>query len=180
MSDDSQVPRAVPTPAPPPAPDPASQHTRREFVIASIGAGAALVLGVRWTAKSARLAATPSHSDNRQGPPFEPHALIRIEPTGATTILVNKTEMGQGVWTSLPLIVAEELDADWSAVTIDRRHRARGTETPRRGAANSVDSSWLPLRRAGAVARAMLIAAAAGAGVSHQRRVQRKRVWCGM
>ncbi len=128
-------------------------------MIATLGAGAALVLGVRWLPRpsgAARRASAASHESA-----FESHPLLRIDASGATTILVNKTEMGQGVWTSLPLILAEELDADWALVTIARAPSGPRYGKAATGGSDSVDSSWLPLRRAGATARVMLLTAAA-------------------
>lgn len=92
---------------------------------------------------------------------FSPNAFLRIDKTGVVTIQVAKSEMGQGVRTALPMIVAEELDADWNSVRIepaiyDPKYGDMGT-----GGSTSVRTSWEPLRKAGAAARAMLVASAA-------------------
>jgi isoquinoline 1-oxidoreductase beta subunit len=93
---------------------------------------------------------------------FEPNAFIRIDPDGTTTITIPRPEMGQGVRTSLAMIMAEELDIDWERVRI-----AQADLDPNRfgdqyvGGSNSIPDSWKPLRNAGAVARSLLIAAAA-------------------
>lgn len=93
---------------------------------------------------------------------FEPSGFIRIDEAGATTLWVTRTELGQGVNTALPMILAEELDADWTRVGI--RHakadpaRYGNQDT---GGSYSVRGAWTPLRKAGAAAREMLVAAAA-------------------
>lgn len=93
---------------------------------------------------------------------FEPNGFLRIAPDGTTTLWSTKAEVGQGVSTALPLLVAEELDADWTRV-----HVAYAPIDPARygnqdtGGSYSVRGSWKPLRRAGAAARAMLLAAGA-------------------
>ncbi len=97
---------------------------------------------------------------------FPVNAFIRIAPDGGITILVNKSEMGQGVYTSLPMLVAEELEADWSRIRVESapvaavyNHTAFGIQMT--GGSTSVPSSWEQLRRVGASARIMLIRAAA-------------------
>lgn len=77
------------------------------------------------------------------------------------TIWVAKSEMGQGVRTSLPMIVAEELDADWNNVRIEPTMADRKYGNQLTGGSTSVRTCWQPLRQAGAIARAMLVAAAA-------------------
>ena len=93
---------------------------------------------------------------------FEPSGFIRIDGDGSTTLWVTKVELGQGINTALPMILAEELDADWKRVQIlyakfdPKRYGNMDT-----GGSYSVRGSWNPLRKAGAAARAMLVAAAA-------------------
>jgi isoquinoline 1-oxidoreductase beta subunit len=87
---------------------------------------------------------------------------LRIDPDGTVTVMVAKSEMGQGVITALPMILAEELEADWTKVRFERadadeRYGDMGT-----GGSTSVRTSWEPLRMAGAAAREMLLTAAAG------------------
>ena len=97
---------------------------------------------------------------------FRPNAFIRIGFDNIVTILVNKSEMGQGVYTALPMIAAEELEADWRNIRVEAapvgaayNHTVWGTQVT--GGSTSVWSSWDQLRHAGAVAKAMLVAAAA-------------------
>ena len=99
----------------------------------------------------------------RSGPAFLPNAFIRIDSDGLVTITVARPEIGQGVRTALPMLVAEELDADWSRVRIEQalavNRVADGSQYA--GGSQSVRVGWEPLRRAGASARAMLVLAAA-------------------
>jgi len=93
---------------------------------------------------------------------FNPNAWITVRPDNTVTISVAESEMGQGVWTSLPMIIAEEMELDWSKVQviqapIDKdRFGKQGT-----GGSASIRSSWKKLREAGAVAKEMLLEAAA-------------------
>ncbi|MBX3707327.1 MAG: xanthine dehydrogenase family protein molybdopterin-binding subunit [Pseudomonadales bacterium] len=94
---------------------------------------------------------------------FAPNVYLAIEPDGSVVIWVTRSEMGQGVATALPMLVAEELDADWSRVRVEQA-AAQGRYDYGRlftAASSSVPSLWTELRRAGAVARSMLIDAAA-------------------
>jgi len=129
--------------------------SRRDFLRVTTTAGTGLVLGlyVPWQ----RLAAAAAEA----GGPFAPNVFLDIDAAGAVTIWVAKSEMGQGVRTSLPMLVAEELEADWSRVRVepalaDRKYGSMGT-----GGSTSVRTSWEPLRKAGAAAREMLVEAAA-------------------
>jgi isoquinoline 1-oxidoreductase beta subunit len=98
---------------------------------------------------------------------FAPNAFIRIDNTGRTTLVMPQVEMGQGVYTALPMMLAEELDADFAQVTFEHAPPSDklygnplfGIQVT--GNSNSVRAWWLPLRKAGASARAMLVQAAA-------------------
>jgi isoquinoline 1-oxidoreductase beta subunit len=124
---------------------------RRDFVKIAGAGSAGLVIGLRWPS-SMRAAV---NSPNALG------TYVEIGAGNDVTIYVPHTEMGQGVRTSLPMIVAEELDADWGRVKVkqadlDARFGSQGT-----GGSGSVQGRWMELRRAGATARAMLVVAAA-------------------
>jgi len=102
----------------------------------------------------------------RAAGPFAPNAFLRILPDDTITVLVGKSEMGQGVYTALPMMVAEELDCDWGRVKVESSPAGpeyydpmMGEQTT--GGSTSVMSSWEPLRKAGASARAVLVDAAA-------------------
>ena len=98
---------------------------------------------------------------------FAPNAFIRIDPTGQTTLVMPQVEMGQGIYTGVAMILAEELDADLKQVTIEHApaneklyaNPAFGIQAT--GGSTSVRAFWTPLRNAGASARAMLVQAAA-------------------
>jgi isoquinoline 1-oxidoreductase beta subunit len=98
---------------------------------------------------------------------FAPNAFIRIDRSGQTTLVMPQVEMGQGVYTSIPMILAEELDADFSQLTLehappsDKLYGNPLFGIQATGNSNSVRAWWKPLRTAGASARAMLIQAAA-------------------
>ncbi|HEY2034831.1 MAG TPA: molybdopterin cofactor-binding domain-containing protein [Rhizomicrobium sp.] len=99
--------------------------------------------------------------------PFAPNAFIRIDNTGKTTLVMPQVEMGQGVYTSIAMIIAEELDADWSKVTLEaappneKLYANPLLSVQATGNSNSIRAFWNPLRKAAAGARALLVAAAA-------------------
>jgi len=125
--------------------------SRRAFLRGTTAVGGGLVLGYLLPPAGARGAG----ADGRLG------SGIRIGSDGSVTILVEKSEMGQSVHTSLPMLVAEELEVDWQAVRVE----SPPLDGPERmivtAGSSSVRTSWNPLRRAGAAAREMLVAAAA-------------------
>jgi len=98
---------------------------------------------------------------------FAPNAFIRIDHSGKTMLVMPQVEMGQGVYTSISMILAEELDADFSQVTLehappsDKLYGNPMFGIQATGNSNSIRAWWKPLRAAGAVARAMLVQAAA-------------------
>jgi isoquinoline 1-oxidoreductase beta subunit len=98
---------------------------------------------------------------------FAPNAFIRIDKTGLTTLVMPQVEMGQGIYTAVAMILAEELDADFSRVFLEHappNDKLYGNPTfglQVTGNSNSIRAFWMPLRKAGAQARAMLVAAAA-------------------
>lgn len=98
---------------------------------------------------------------------FAPNAFIRIDPAGKTTLVMPQVEMGQGVYTAIAMIIAEELDADLAQVTLQHappNDKLYGNPTfglQVTGNSNSIRAFWKPLRNAGASARAMLVQAAA-------------------
>src|SRR5438034_1363396 len=91
---------------------------------------------------------------------FEPSNWIRVDADGAVSLTIGKCEMGQGVRTSLAMILAEELEADWTKIRLVQAKPSPGSDLGT-GGSDSIASSWRPLRQAGAAAREMLITAAA-------------------
>src|SRR5262245_36564725 len=130
--------------------------TRRGFIEVAGG----LVLGF-----SLPLKARPYLAEAAAGATMV-NAFLRIGVDGSVTFLVNHSEMGQGVWTGLPMIICEELEADWSRVRVEHapaspayaRPGGRGQGT---GGSSSTRSEFDRLRQVGATARELLIAAAA-------------------
>src|SRR5262245_64321707 len=127
--------------------------SRRNFLKITSVAGSGLALAIYFGDVDEAFAAETIDS-------FSPNAFLRIDKAGVVTIQVAKSEMGQGVRTSLPMIVAEELDADWSSVRIEQALYDPKYGDQSTGGSTSVRTSWEPLRKAGAAARAMLVAAA--------------------
>lgn len=92
---------------------------------------------------------------------FKPNGWLRIAADGTVTVTIGKSEMGQGVRTSLAMIVADELEADWSKIALVQASPGPDFKRLGTGGSWSVGGSWKPLRNAGAAAREMLLSAAA-------------------
>jgi isoquinoline 1-oxidoreductase beta subunit len=137
------------------------EFTRRDFLRAGAAVGAGLVIAVQ-RSSAQRIATTGSIAGgSATAAPLAPSVYLQVSPDGTVSVWVSKSEMGQGVRTALPMIVAEELDADWSTIRViqadvDPKYGDMST-----GGSDSVHSMWAPLRKAGAQAREMLVAAAA-------------------
>jgi isoquinoline 1-oxidoreductase beta subunit len=123
--------------------------TRRDFLRITAVSGTALVLGVG--------VARPQEAAK----PWKPNAWLRIDPDGTITLISGKQEMGQGVRTSLPMMLAEELDADWESVKIEQARPGPEYKSLGTGGSGSVYGAWRSLRPMAATARAMLVGAAA-------------------
>ncbi len=92
---------------------------------------------------------------------FQPSAWLNVDPKGLVTIWVGKSEMGQGSYTGMAVLVAEELEADWKAIRVVQADASARYGRMSTGGSSSVRGSWEPLRKAGAAAREMLVSAAA-------------------
>jgi isoquinoline 1-oxidoreductase subunit beta len=139
--------------------DTSARIDRRHFLIATAVVGAGLYVGIRVAEK--RLGAGAA-----RGEPLQPNAFVRVAPDDTVTVNVGKAEMGQGVYTGLAMIVAEELDVDPGRVQVQLVGADPAFNVPfmpmqLTGGSMSTSSSYQSLREAGAAARAMLVAAAA-------------------
>src|SRR6267142_161703 len=139
-------------------------HTvsRRDFVVVLTSVGGGLLLGCRvgdWAGAATAAAASP--------PAFAPNAFIRIGSDGRVTLIMNQVEMGQGTYTSMPMLLAEELEVGLDQVQLehappnDKLYANPFFGDQETGGSSSVRVFYEPLRRAGAAARTMLVAAAA-------------------
>src|SRR5256885_15182885 len=128
-----------------------SPLSRRAFLGRSAAAGAGLVIGFYF----------PKSSSAQTAGVFSPNAYLRITPDEKITIVVARTEMGQGVWAALPMILAEELEVDLKQITIEQAGASTLFGDQGTGGSASVRTTWDPMRKAGAQAREMLISAAA-------------------
>src|SRR2546428_8748790 len=136
---------------------PAGTLDRREFLKQSAAGGTALVIGFYLPSKQDRLPLLESSRMN---------AWVRIASDNTVTLIIDKSEMGQGVVTSLAMLLAEELECDWKKVKTEFAPAAPEYFNPLfglqgTGGSTSVRASWGPLTKAGAAAREMLVAAAA-------------------
>ena len=132
--------------------------SRRAFL--KTGGAAALVLGFVLPGATGRATAATA------APVFKPNAYLRITPDNRVTVVCGSAEMGQGVLTAIPMLLAEELDADWSRVSVEQAPVDQAFNNPMfgmqaTGGSTTVRAHWEPLRKAGAAAREMLVAAAA-------------------
>ena len=136
----------------------AHSQTRREFLGTASATGAGLLLAFYLPA--------PGEAAAESAAPFAPNAWLRVGADESVLILVDRSEMGQGVATALPMLLAEELEADWSRVTIEFAPAEKAYVNPlfgmqATGGSTSTRAAWQPLRKAGAAAREMLVTAAA-------------------
>jgi isoquinoline 1-oxidoreductase subunit beta len=136
---------------------PCPDRSRRRFLEFGAVVGGGLIVGIDLHPQPAAAAAETA---------FEPSAFLRVDRGGSVTVFIGQSEMGQGVLTGLAQIVAEELDVDWESVRFEQaptdpafNHPVWGIQAT--GGSTSVMAFWEPLRKAGATARSMLVAAAA-------------------
>jgi isoquinoline 1-oxidoreductase beta subunit len=129
---------------------------RREFLKTGAAGGAALVIGFHLPCSAFAAA------EDQEKKPVNPfNAWVRVTPDNQVTLILGKSEMGQGIMTALPMILAEELYLDWKQVKVEQAPTDPKIYDHGTGGSGSVAGSWTPLRQAGAAAREMLISAAA-------------------
>ena len=130
-----------------------SPFSRRDFLVTGAAAGAGLIVGFALP-HGAGLSGSLSGA-------FAPSAYLQVPPEGKVKIVVPRSEMGQGVRTALPMILAEELEVDLSQIEIEQAGASTLFGDQTTGGSASIRTTWDPMRRAGASAREMLITAAA-------------------
>jgi isoquinoline 1-oxidoreductase beta subunit len=131
--------------------------SRRHFLKISTLAGGGVLFGFELLANAGAETAGAAGA-----PLFSPNAYLSIDPRGIVTLMAPNPEIGQGVKTSLPMLLAEELDVDWNKVVVNQAALDKdkyGNQVA--GGSGAIRSRYEPIRKAGAVARYMLIAAAA-------------------
>lgn len=150
--------------------------SRRQFIVTGAAAGGGLLVGFSLTGcdrqqrnekpPEAAVGAATTRSA-QEAPDLEPNAFIRIARDGTVSFIVHKVEMGQGTFTSIPMLIAEELDVDLQKVKLVQAPPDNGLYADPllggqvTGGSTSVRGAWEPLRQAGATARAVLVQAAA-------------------
>ncbi len=135
--------------------------SRRQFLSAGVSVGGGLLIG---------FAIGPSIEDaeaSESAAPFTPDAFIRIDPSGQVTLTMHYVEMGQGTYTSIPMLIAEELEVELKSVRLehappnDKLYMNPVFGIQATGGSTTIRAAWEPMRRAGATARTMLVQAAA-------------------
>jgi len=154
---------------------------RRTFLRASLASGAGLVIAFHVPRRA--LAAEPVAAPKALP---EPNAFVRIAPDESVTVLLAHSEMGQGIWTTLPMLLAEELDCDWSRIRVEHApaapayaHTAFGMQMT--GGSTTTWSEFERYRTVGAMARDLLVRAAAERWKVDPARLRTEggRVWKG-
>ncbi len=129
--------------------------SRRDFLTISAAAGASLVLGLVLPDRIVKVQAADQPDE------FVPNAYLRIDSAGSVTLMVHRSEMGQGIQTAIPMILADELEVDWSMIRVEQAPADPIYGDQVTGGSVSLQNSYFLLRLAGASARCMLITAAA-------------------
>ncbi len=127
--------------------------TRRSFLRVTALSGGGMLLGAYVEPKAFGQPPAP--------PPLEPTAFIKITPDGTVTLISRNPEIGQGVKTMLPMLIAEELEVDWTSVKVEQANFDAKYGLQSTGGSRAASNNWIPMQQVGAVGREMLIAAAA-------------------
>lgn len=128
------------------------QLSRRSFLQVTALSGGGMLLGTY---------IEPAILAQRPQPPFEPNAFIKIAPDGAVTLISRNPEIGQGVKTMLPMLIAEELEVDWKDVKVEQADFDAKYGLQTTGGSRAASNNWIPMQQVGAVGRQLLIKAAA-------------------
>src|SRR5688572_25418498 len=165
------------------------QVSRRQFLRVTAVAGGGMLLGTHLNLFGDDVFADDALREASL------NAFIRITPDNIVTLIAKNPEIGQGVKTMLPMIIADELDVDWKNVRVEQasfdpvKYDPRVYSAQSAGGSNATPSAWMPMRRVGAAGRAMLLAAAAqtwgvpeaeletAAGVVHHRASRRSATY---
>ncbi|MCR6686678.1 xanthine dehydrogenase family protein molybdopterin-binding subunit [Pseudoxanthomonas sp.] len=144
--------------------DPETSTSRRDFLRAAALAGGGLMIG--FVVPGARRYAMAQESAAAAPATFVPNAFLSIGADDTVTVQLAHAEMGQGIWTTLPMLIAEELDADWSKIRVQHGPVDKAYTSPvfgmqGTGGSTTTWSEFDRYRQAGATARAMLLQAAA-------------------
>ena len=146
---------------------------RRDFLKHGVAAGGGLALGVSFTACTDEPPVgtdEPAHASEAAytATHFSPNAFVRIDTDDTVTVIIKHTEVGQGIYTGLSTVLAEELDADWAQIRAvgapadaELYNNLNWGTVQGTGGSSSMNNAYMQMRRAGATARAMLVGAAA-------------------
>jgi CO/xanthine dehydrogenase Mo-binding subunit len=144
--------------------------SRRSLLTVSAALGGGLLIGVGLvTPDEVQAAADPAPR------PFAPNAFVRIAPDGRVTVTMGYIEMGQGTYTSIPMLIAEELEVDRRQCASSTRRRTTSSMNPllglqATGNSNAIRGAYEPMRRAGATARVLLVRRRRNGGRRSRRR----------
>jgi isoquinoline 1-oxidoreductase beta subunit len=129
--------------------------SRRWFLRASAVVGGGLMVGAYLIENETEAQQPPA------APPIEPTAFIKINQDGTVTLVSRNPEIGQGIRTMLPMLIAEELEVDWKSVRVEQADLDAKYGNQTTGGSRAVSNNWIPMRQVGAAGKQMLIAAAA-------------------
>ena len=131
--------------------------SRRSFLHVTALSGGGMLIGA--AIDPGALAQQPR--PHQPATPLEPNAFIRIAPDGTVTLISRNPEIGQGIKTMLPMLIAEELEVDWKTVKTEQADLDAKYGGQTTGGSRAASNNWIPMRQMGAAAREMLISAAA-------------------